>query len=226
MTDEAEAKKNRYVTVREAPDGRRGHCEGGTEHHLGEGAVMVAFAVHLLSRGASAVSVHPDGEHLKRYDPKAALQEHGFEHVSRQGRTPYGGVYSRGAHTVTIIPKPGLGDVVAQIDGKMVVAECKGGVVNTRHPGQLSRLRRGLCEAVGLLMSRTGADERQIAVVPRTGATFAIAQKMGARAQAAGIEIALVDGSLCEHLARLPTRHRSLAVHCHGEPPLQGILKP
>jgi hypothetical protein len=141
------------------------------------------------------VSVHPDGEHLKRYDPKAALHDHGFQHVSPQGSTPYGGVYTRGQQTVTIIPKPGLGDIVAQVNGRLVIAECKGGVVNTRHPGQLSKLRRGLCEAVGLLMTRTRNEGRHVAVAPNTGATLAIARRMIPRASAAGIEIALVDGA-------------------------------
>jgi hypothetical protein len=29
--------------------------------------------------------------------------------------------------------------------------QCKGGIINTRHPGQVSPLYRGLCETVGLL---------------------------------------------------------------------------
>jgi hypothetical protein len=38
------------VTRRPAPPNRASACEGGIEHHLYEGAVMIAFAMHLLAR--------------------------------------------------------------------------------------------------------------------------------------------------------------------------------
>jgi hypothetical protein len=72
----------------------------------------------------------------------------------------------------------------------MVLAECKGGVVNIRHAGQQSRLRRGLFEAVGLLMARPLNAERQIAVAPETAITATMAARMWTRANAAHIEIA------------------------------------
>jgi hypothetical protein len=164
------------------------------ERYLTEGAVMIAFAIYLLDTGATAVNLHPDGEHGKQYDPKASLAEHGFRQICSWGTTRYGGNYSRGEQTVTINPKAGQGDVVAQIGERTLVAECKGGVVNSRHPGQLSRLRRGLCEAVGLLMTRQRGEGRHVAVVPATAVTRALARRMIARTLAAGIEIALVDG--------------------------------
>lgn len=194
MSDESSATP-RYITLREPPMKRKAHCVDGIEHNLSEGAVMVAFGMYLLEQGATEIRLHPDGEHLKRYDPRAALQQHGFRQVSQQGRTPYGGIYTRGTQSVTIIPRPGLGDVVTELNGRMLLAECKGGVVNSRHAGQVSRLRRGLCEAIGLLMTRARSDERHVAVVPRTDATVAIARRTADRAAAAGIEIALVDGA-------------------------------
>lgn len=57
----------------------------------------------------------------------------------------------------------------------------------------MSRLRRGLCEAVGLLMIRP-VDERQIAVVPCTNTTSQLAHDIVNRTNKTGIEIALVDG--------------------------------
>lgn len=153
---------------------------------------MIAFALHLLDSGATAVDLHPDGEHGKRHDLKATLEAQGFQHVAPRGRTKYGGVYSRDNQTVTITVRPGLGDVTATAGGKIVVAECKGGVVNSSHAGQLSRLRRGLCEAVGLLMARPLSAERHVAVVPATSVTKAVGIRMLPRASAAGIEIALV----------------------------------
>jgi hypothetical protein len=154
---------------------------------------MIAFAMYLLdNKNATAVELHPDGEHGKRYDINKSLKEQGFVFESAQGTTSYGGVYKRRHQIVTVTLKSGLGDVVADVDGQMLVAECKGGVINTRHPGQLSKLRRGLCEAVGLLMVRP-LHERNIVVVPATDATRKLAQRILPRAQKASIEIALVD---------------------------------
>jgi hypothetical protein len=92
-----------------------------------------------------------------------------------------------------INPKWGLGDVVADVDGRSYAAECKGG--GTKHAGQLSRLRKGLFEAVGLSMATELLEgRRQFAVAPKTTTTIALAKKIAARAKAAGVEIALVDG--------------------------------
>jgi hypothetical protein len=67
-----------------------------------------------------------------------------------------------------------VGDIVADIEGRSYVAECKGGVINTKHAGQLSRLRKGLCEAVGLSLATEPVEgRRQFAVVPKT-ATSAV----------------------------------------------------
>jgi hypothetical protein len=100
--------------------------------------------------------------------------------------------FTFGSQTIFVQPKSGLGDLVAKINGSSIVAECKSGVINTKHAGQQSRLRRGLCEAVGLLMAST-EGVRQIAVVPHTDVTRKLAEKMAHRTRLAGIEIALVD---------------------------------
>lgn len=95
---------------------------------------------------------------------------------------------------LTIDFRPGKGDVVAVLSGVHVIAECKGGIINTRHPGQISRLRKHLCEAVGQLMGREHlSDERHVAVVPHTPLALSIAAKMAKRAARAGIELALVE---------------------------------
>ena len=156
---------------------------------------MLAFAMHLLRTipGLHRVHIHPDGLHGQGFDMKGWLERRGFTLAEPLGQTSYGGTYvSTTGQTVFVQPKSGLGDVVAQIDGLSIVAECKGGVVNTKHAGQQSRLRRGLCEAVGLLMAVAGAS-RQFAVVPHTDVTRRLAEKMARRARVAGIEIALVD---------------------------------
>ena len=56
--------------------------------------------------------------------------------VRPQGTTIYGGTYQRDHKTVNVTLKPGVADVVAEIGGRTLIAECKGGGVNTRHAGQ------------------------------------------------------------------------------------------
>ncbi len=108
------------------------------------------------------------------------------------GTTAYCGTYVRDQQVIRITSVPGKGDVVAKTHEGTIIAECKGGIVNTSHAGQTSRLRKGLCEAVGLLMAspKTG---RQVAMVPHTETTLRLALRTAPRAKDAGIEIALVD---------------------------------
>lgn len=86
--------------------------------------------------------------------------------------------------------------MVAEAAYGIISAECKGGIINTRHPGQVSRLYKGLCETVGMLMA-TPSLGRQVAVVPLTNATRRLAERLAPGCAIAGIEIALV-GSRCE----------------------------
>jgi hypothetical protein len=166
---------------------------------------MVAYAMHLLrTQGARDVRVHPDGEHGKQFDFAGWLGRRAFTKVSGVGSTAYGGVYRNPAgQTITVNPKSGLGDVVANIGDHVISAECKGGIINARHPGQLSRLYRGLCETVGLLMA-TPSQGRQVAVVPLTDGTLRLAERLAPRCALAGIEIALVGsrGEVLEVKAR------------------------
>ncbi|MEQ8784212.1 MAG: hypothetical protein RIE06_31480 [Roseibium album] len=176
-----------------APDKRADKVPDGIEHKLHEGAVMVAYAMHLLCTSQSVrVHIHPDGEHGKRFDFLGWLRLRGFEKVSSVGSTNYGGEYQHeNGWNITIKPSSGKGDVVGEKDGKIISAECKGGVVNTRHAGQVSRLYKGLCEAVGLLMASENPG-RQVAVVPWTEVTMRLAKRMMPRCARAGIEIALI----------------------------------
>ncbi len=176
------------------PPTRRGKCVGEKERHLTEAAVMLAYGLHLLATvpELKTVELHPDGEHGKRFEIAKWLSGQGFIMMEPQGTTSYCGLYVCGQQSIIVTSVPGKGDVVAKAQGGTIIAECKGGIVNTRHAGQTSRLRRGLCEAVGLLMARAKGG-RQVAVVPHTEATLRLAQKLAARAMDAGIEIALVD---------------------------------
>src|SRR4051812_6241020 len=179
--------------------------DGTHEFHLYEGAVMVAYAMHLLrAQGAQDVRIHPDGEHGKQFDFAGWLGRQAFTKVSSLGSTAYGGGYRNPAgQTITINAKSGLRDVVADVGDHVIAAECKGGIINTRHPGQVSRLYRGLCETVGLLMA-TPSQGRQVAVVPLTDRTLRLAERLAPRCALAGIEIALVGsrGEVLEMKAR------------------------
>jgi hypothetical protein len=177
----------------EPPPNRRAHAKGGKEHHLYEGAVMLAYAMHLLrTTDANEVRIHPDGEHGKQVDFFQWLARRGFSMVSRTGKTAYGGSYAnREGWTIVINPKSGTGDVVATVGGQPHSAECKGGIINTKYPGQVSRLYKGLCETVGLLMA-TPQVGRQVAVVPHTEGTLRLATRLAPRCARAGIDIALV----------------------------------
>lgn len=167
-----------------------------------EGAVMLAFGLHLLRTipGLLHVALHPDGEHAKSFCFPEALSRRGFAKASATGRTAYGGVYAHpDGRTILVNPASGRMDVLADHGSLSVGAECKGGIINTKHPGQTSRLRKGLCEAVGLLLSKElDPDQRQFAVVPRTAVTEALAARLAPRGAKAGISISLVsaDGSV------------------------------
>lgn len=181
------------VTALAPPPNRIGKSDGEHEHHLYEGAVMVAYAMHLLrTQNAQHVRIHPDGEHGKQFDFAGWLGRRDFVKTSSIGSTGYGGTYRNPAgQEITINPKSGLGDVVAEVGNHVVSVECKGGIINTRHPGQVSRLYKGLCETVGLLMA-TPSQGRQVAVVPLTESTLRLAERLAPRCALAGIEIALV----------------------------------
>ena len=183
------------VTALAPPPNRVGKADGDHEHHLYEGAVMVAYAMHLLrAQGAQHVRIHPDGEHGKQFDFSGWLERRQFRKVSTIGATAYGGFYEHSAgQTITVNPKSRLGDVVAEIGDYVLSAECKGGIINTKHSGQVSRLYKGLCETVGMLMA-TPTQGRQVAVVPFTASTLRLAERLAPRCAIAGIEIALVGG--------------------------------
>jgi hypothetical protein len=200
------------VTAVEPPRNRVGKSDGTHEHHLYEGAVMVAYTMHLLrTEGARDVRIHPDGEHGKQFDFAGWLVRRGFTKGSSLGSTAYGGVYRNAeGQTITVNPRSGLGDVVAEAGDHIISAECKGGIMNTRHPGQVSRLYKGLRETVGMLMA-TPSQGRQVAVVPLTESTRRLAERLAPRCALAGIEIALV-GSRGEVVDVTPTQDAEIGV--------------
>ena len=165
------------------------------EEILPEGAVMLALAEWLFSLSAGSVSVHPDGMHLKAFGMAEMITAMGFTRTESSGRTDVGGLWTRGDDVLRVHPSPGFGDVVATLGSQRIEIEAKGGVLNTRHPGQVSRLRRGLHEAVGQLMACERQVERLVAAVPDHPETRRAASRLAPRCTSAGIEIALVDAA-------------------------------
>lgn len=181
------------IIERVPPDLRSSKCDGPHERHLSEGAVMLAYAMHLFRLGVTGpVGINPDGEHGKRFPFRDWLSRRGFNLVGLNGSTSYGGLYRDGqGREIVIRVAPGLGDVTATLNGGRVFAECKGGIINTKHSGQISRLAKGLRETIGQLMA-TPPGGLQVAVVPDTPTTRRLAEKLAPRCRLAGIGISLI----------------------------------
>jgi hypothetical protein len=187
-----------FLTKHFPPEGRRKYCENGIELKLSEAAVQLAFAFYLLEHpsGGLTVEIFPDGEHAKRFDIPKFLVQRGFRHTVSIGATAYGGRYENGPKTLVVNPKSmhGRGDVVGELAG----AECKGGIVNSKHSGALSKVRSGFNELIGQTMPMELDGSRHVAVAPRTPSSELQAARLRDRCSAAGIEIALVseDGTV------------------------------
>lgn len=149
-----------------------------------------AYLVYMNDNEAEEVTLDLMGE--ERFPTAAGADQGWSDDVNALNALLNGGVYRNAAgQTITVHPKSGLGDVVAEVGDHIISAECKGGIINTRHPGQVSRLYKGLCETVGMLMA-TPSPGRQVAVVPLTEGTRRLAERLAPRCALAGIEIALV----------------------------------
>lgn len=186
------------ISLRVPSEKRRPYCDDEHEHFFSEGGVMLAFAFHLFEKvkGVQHVDVFPDGMHdteLFRFRP--ILEARGFKKLSADtGRTVYSGQNRKGKRTLSIDVRSGQGDVVAIGEEGTIISECKGGCINTRHPGQKSHQQQRLYAAVGHLIERPRKNERHIAVVPETTVTLLLAAKLAPRARQIGIDIALVKG--------------------------------
>jgi hypothetical protein len=191
-----------FLTDHVPPEKRQRFCENGVEKKFSEGAVQIAFALYLLSQpeGGQSVEMFPDGEHAKRFAIREYLESMGFVLEVPMGSTSYGGLYRRGEQSFTVNPKShhGRGDVVGTLKGQVVRAECKGGIINSKHSGALSKLRSGMSELIGQTMAMDDNGDRHVAVAPKTTPSLYQAQRLHKRCNKAGIEIALVseDGSV------------------------------
>jgi len=114
------------------------------------------------------------------------------------GRNAWTGAYRRGGKTICVHSRPGEGDVVATVDGRRIVAECKKGPL-IRKPGspEYPLLTTALGQA---LLFEVSADDIVVAAVPDTPVFRKLAGTWRSHplVRRVGIRIALVarDGAV------------------------------
>ena len=167
---------------------------------------LAEFILSLPDSGAMA-SVAIDGAATKVgdgvvFDIGRFMAATGWQPVkeAQAGRNSWTGAYRRGDKTIRVHLRPGEGDVVAQVNGRRIIAKCTKGPL-ARKPGRAehSLLTTALGEA--LLFDIAGADI-VVAAVPDTPIFRTLAETWRRRllVRRAGIRIALVarDGTVSE----------------------------
>ncbi|WP_081928695.1 hypothetical protein [Microvirga sp. BSC39] len=114
------------------------------------------------------------------------------------GRNAWTGTYRRGDKTIRVHSRPGEGDVVATVNGRRIVAECKKGpLVRKSGSPEYPLLTTALGQA---LLFHVAADDIVVAAVPDTPVFCKLAETWRSRplVRRAGIRIALVarDGAV------------------------------
>ena len=181
----------KFVTERDPTEKRACKCDGPKELVLSEPAVMLAVAQWMFKRGAVRVCIHPDGQHLKQFDIARWLKCRRFRREKSEGNSE---VWLRDGQTLEVRVKSGEGDVVADIHGKCIFVETKGGCINSRDSGLLSQLRKRLYEAVGSLFVAP-EETRRLVAVPRHRETEKLASRMADRCRKSGIQVMLVSSN-------------------------------
>ena len=164
---------------------------------------LAEFILSLPNSGAMA-SVALDGASIKVgdaviFDIGRFMAGTGWEQTKEPqvGRNAWTGTYRRGDKTIRVHSRPGEGDVVAKVDGRSIVAECKKGPL-VRKPGspEYPLLTTALGQA---LLFHVASDDIVVAAVPDTPVFRKLAETWRSRplVRRAGIRIALVarDGA-------------------------------
>jgi len=148
---------------------------GLPEDRMPEAEVALRLAGFILSLPGSGTmaSVAIDGASIKVgdaviFDIGRFMAVIGWEQIKEPqvGRNAWTGTYRRGDKTIRVHSRPGEGDVVATVDGRRIVAECKKGPL-VRKPGspEYSLLMTALGEA---LLFHVAANSIVVAAVPDT----------------------------------------------------------
>lgn len=186
----------------------RGLSELGLpEDRMPEAEVALRLAEFILSLPGSGAmaSVAIDGASIKVgdaviFDIGRFMAGTGWEQTKEPqvGRNAWSGTYRRGDKTIRVHSRPGEGDVVATVDGRRIVAECKKGPL-VRKPG--SPEHPLLTTALGqALLFDLSADDIVVAAVPDTPVFRKLGGTWRSRplVRRAGIRIVLVarDGAV------------------------------
>ena len=81
------------------------------DRHFYEGAVMLAYTMHLLrTEPVREVRIHPDGQHARQVDFPGWLEKHCFRRVAT-ARTPFAGTFKDAdGRRIVVHPRSGLSD--------------------------------------------------------------------------------------------------------------------
>ncbi|MBA1159220.1 hypothetical protein H0S73_24355 [Microvirga sp. Marseille-Q2068] len=180
---------------------------GLPDDRMPEAEVALRLAEFILSLPGSGTmaSVAIDGASIKVgdaviFDIGRFMAGTGWEQTKEPqvGRNAWTGAYRRGDKTIRVHSRPGKGDVVATVDGRRIVAECKKGPL-VRKPGspEYPLLTTAFGQA---LLFDVSADDIVVAAVPDTPVFRKLAESWRSRplVRRAGIRIALVarDGAV------------------------------
>jgi hypothetical protein len=165
---------------------------------------LAEFILSLPASGAMA-SVAIDGASIKVgdgviFDIGRFMATTGWQPVkeAQAGRNAWTGAYRRGDKTIRVHSRPGKGDVVAQVNGRRIIAKCRKGPL-ARKPGRLEHALLTTALGEALLFDIAG-DDIVVAAVPDTPVFRHLVETCRRRllVRRAGIRIALVarDGAV------------------------------
>jgi hypothetical protein len=201
MMDKPTTSISEFVTAQRPPD------LGLPDDRMPEAEVALRLAEFILSLPGSGAmaSVAIDGASIKVgdaviFDIGRFMADTGWEQTKEPqvGRNAWTGTYQRGDKTIRVHSRPGEGNVVATVNGRRIVAECKKGPL-VRKPGtpEYQLLMTALGEA---LLFDVLANDIVVAAVPDTPVFRKLAETWRSRplVRRAGIRIALVarDGAV------------------------------
>jgi len=159
---------------------------------------LAEFILSLPGSGAMA-SVAIDWASIKVgdaiiFDIGSFMAGTGWEQIKQPqiGRNAWTGAYRRGDKTIRVHSRSGEGDVVATVEGRRIIAECKKGpLVRKAGSPEYPLLTTALGQA---LLFDVSADDVVIAAVPDTPVFRRLAEAWRERplVRRAGIRIALV----------------------------------
>ena len=116
--------------------------------NIPEGEVALRFAIHVLSECdlATKAVVSIDGAAAKCVPILKFLTGEGWKQVRQTGKNDWGGSYMKAGTQIEVHSRPGEGDVIIDVGGRRLVAECKKGPRTKSGNGQERRL---LAEVIG-----------------------------------------------------------------------------